>query len=189
MPPLEAWEKVFLDDADFMESTHGQVGCVICHGGDSSQKDKELAHQTLVADPSDITCYTCHSDVTHVNELSLHTSLGGFKSVLEARGGNLEEGSKLLEAFENHCQQCHTTCGQCHVSRPDELGGGLVSDHEFRETPSMQYNCIACHGDDLTGVGTVPWHVINSPARARLPREVCIKRKSLRLLANLTPCP
>ena len=146
MPPLEAWEKVFLDDADFMESTHGQVGCVICHGGDSSLEDKEQAHQTLVADPSDITCYTCHSDIAPVNELSLHTSLDGFKSVLEARGGNLEEGSELLEAFENHCQQCHTSCGQCHVSRPDELGGGLISDHEFRETPSMQYNCIACHG-------------------------------------------
>jgi hypothetical protein len=48
--------------------------------------------------------------------------------------------------MENHCQECHTSCGQCHVSRPDELEGGLISGHEFRETPSMQYNCIACHG-------------------------------------------
>lgn len=26
------------------------------------------------------------------------------------------------------------------------MDGGLVSSHEFRKTPSMQYNCIACHG-------------------------------------------
>ena len=58
----------------------------------------------------------------------------------------MAEGSPLATAFENHCQQCHTSCGQCHVSRPDEMEGGLVSGHEFRETPSMQYNCVACHG-------------------------------------------
>jgi len=143
---LEVWEKVFLKDAEFVQSTHGKVGCVICHGGDSWEEDKEIAHVGLVGDPSEGNCDTCHQDIAHVNEISLHTSLGGFKSVLEARGGNLEEGSPLATAFENHCQECHTSCGQCHVSRPDEMGGGLVSGHEFRETPSMQYNCVACHG-------------------------------------------
>ncbi|MFC1926139.1 hypothetical protein ACFLWV_00100 [Chloroflexota bacterium] len=143
---MEAWEKVFLDDAEFMQSTHGQVGCVICHGGDSSVDEKELAHVELVADPSEGNCNTCHADVAHANDISLHTSLSGFVTVLEARGGNLEEGSALATAFENHCNQCHTSCGQCHVSRPDELGGGLVSDHKFRQTPSMKNNCIACHG-------------------------------------------
>jgi len=129
-----------------MESTHGMVGCVICHGGDSSDADKDNSHEGIVADPSGITCYTCHQDIAHVNDISLHTSLGGFKSVLEARGGNLEEGSPLATAFENHCQACHTSCGQCHVSRPDEVDGGLLSSHDFRPTPSMQYNCVACHG-------------------------------------------
>ena len=143
---MEVWQKVFLKDADFMESTHGMVGCVICHGGDSSNADKDSSHEGMVADPSDISCYTCHQDIAHVNDISLHTSLGGFVSVLEARGGNLEEGSPLATAFENHCQACHTSCGQCHVSRPDEVEGGLLSSHDFRPTPSMQYNCVACHG-------------------------------------------
>jgi hypothetical protein len=146
LPPLEAWEKVFLGDADFMESTHGKVGCVICHGGDSSIDDKELAHTGLVIDPSEISCYTCHQDIAETHDISLHATLDGFKSALEARGGNLEEGSPLATAFENHCQQCHTSCGQCHVSRPDEVGGGLLADHEFRETPSTKNNCVACHG-------------------------------------------
>jgi hypothetical protein len=143
---LEVWEKVFVKDADFMQSTHGKVGCVICHGGDSLQEDKDLAHINIVVDPSEGNCNTCHMDIAHVNEMSLHTNLTGFTSALEARGGDVSEGRPLFEALENHCNECHTSCGQCHVSRPDELEGGLVSGHKFRETPSMQYNCIACHG-------------------------------------------
>jgi thiosulfate/3-mercaptopyruvate sulfurtransferase len=143
---LEVWEKVFLKDADFMQDTHGSVGCVICHGGDSSEEGKEAAHVGLVIDPSPISCLACHSDIAHADEYSLHATQSGFISAFEARGGDISEGSPLMTAFGNHCAECHTTCGQCHVSRPDELGGGLVSSHEFRETPSMQYNCIACHG-------------------------------------------
>jgi len=151
VPPVEAWEKVFADDAEFAQDVHGEVGCVICHGGDSSveelsEEGMQAAHEGLVADPSEGDCATCHSDIAENNECSLHTTLSGFTSALEARGGNLEEGSPLAEAFENHCQECHTTCGQCHVSRPDEVGGGLVSGHEFEGTPKMKDNCVACHG-------------------------------------------
>lgn len=135
-----------MGDAGFMENTHGKVGCVICHGGDSSVQDKELAHAALVADPSGVNCNTCHKDIAHVNETSLHTTVGGMKSALTARGGNLVQGSPLATAFGNHCNECHTSCGQCHVSRPDQSGGGLVSNHKFLKAPSMQYNCTACHG-------------------------------------------
>ena len=143
---MEVWEKVFVKDAEFMQSTHGKVGCVICHGGNSQEENKDLAHVGIVIDPSEGNCNTCHMDIAHVNEISLHTTLSGFTSALEARGGDVSEGTPLSEALENHCNECHTSCGQCHVSRPDELEGGLVSGHKFRETPSMQYNCIACHG-------------------------------------------
>jgi hypothetical protein len=146
---LEVWEKAFVNDAEFLQSTHGKVGCVICHGGDSQNEDKELAHVGLVADPSEgtsTTCTTCHQDIVETHDMSLHATLNGFKSALEARGGDVSEGSPLATALENHCNECHTSCGQCHISRPDELEGGLVSGHEFREIPSMQYNCTACHG-------------------------------------------
>jgi len=129
-----------------VESTHGKVGCVICHGGDSQAADKEAAHLGLVADPSGITCDSCHQDIACLNDESLHTTLSGMEYALEVRGGSLEEGSVLATAFENHCGECHTSCGQCHVSRPDTAGGGLVAGHEFRETPSTKYNCVACHG-------------------------------------------
>jgi hypothetical protein len=143
---LEVWQKVFLGNAEFMQSTHGMAGCVICHGGDSSAQDKDLAHAGLVADPSDVSCNSCHQDIAQVNASSLHTSLDGMKAALEARGGDVSQGSPLDQAFTNHCDSCHTTCGQCHISRPDESGGGLVSNHKVLATPSMQYNCTACHG-------------------------------------------
>lgn len=129
-----------------MQSTHGKAGCVICHGGDSSAQGKELAHVNLVGDPSEASCTTCHKDIAQVNEFSLHTTISGMKLALEARGGNLDQGSPLATAFNNHCAECHTSCGQCHISRPDTSGGGLVSNHKFLAAPSMQYNCTACHG-------------------------------------------
>jgi thiosulfate/3-mercaptopyruvate sulfurtransferase len=135
-----------MGDAAFMQSTHGKAGCVICHGGDSMAAKKELAHDGLVADPSETSCLSCHQDVTHADEKSLHSTLTGMKAPLVQRGGLIEKGSPLETAFNNHCASCHTTCGQCHVSRPDEAGGGLVSSHKFLSTPSMQYNCVACHG-------------------------------------------
>jgi hypothetical protein len=143
---LEVWQKVFVNNAEFVKDVHGKVGCVICHGGNSSAEDKDMAHQDLVVDPSDGNCNTCHKDIAQMNEMSLHTTLSGFHSTLEARGADLSAGSPLDEALNNHCADCHTTCGQCHVSRPTDLGGGLVSEHEFRKTPSMQSNCTACHG-------------------------------------------
>jgi hypothetical protein len=143
---LEVWEKVFLKDADFLEDTHGKVGCVICHGGDSSLSDKDLSHEGIIADPSYVSCESCHQDIMEDDMHSLHSTLEGFTTVLEARGGDLSEGSSLSTAFENHCSQCHTTCGQCHISRPEEADGGLLSSHEIRKTPSTQNNCVACHG-------------------------------------------
>ena len=61
---MEVWEKVFVKDAEFLQSTHGKVGCVICHGGDSREEDKELAHADLIIDPSDGNCNTSeHSNI------------------------------------------------------------------------------------------------------------------------------
>lgn len=140
------WEKVLIDDASFLKSTHGIVGCMICHEGNSSAADKETAHLELLVDPSDSECDACHSEITRTDDLNLHTTLAGFETALQKRGGNLNEGSPLSEALDIHCNKCHTTCGQCHVSRPDSLDGGFISGHQFKNPPSMKNNCIACHG-------------------------------------------
>jgi hypothetical protein len=151
VPPLEAWEKVFLEDADFMEGVHGKVGCIVCHGGDSSADEKDGAHAEMVVDPSAGNCDTCHSDIAHANDKNLHSTINGFYTHLAARGCDCEEcgcagDERLLTAINNHCSACHTSCGQCHVSRPDSAGGGFVSAHDFKERPSTVESCTACHG-------------------------------------------
>jgi thiosulfate/3-mercaptopyruvate sulfurtransferase len=48
--------------------------------------------------------------------------------------------------FGNHCNTCHTSCGDCHVSQPTSVGGGFIDGHNYNATPSMTRNCTACHG-------------------------------------------
>jgi len=146
VPPLEAWEKVFIDSEDFLQGTHNTVGCVVCHGGDKTSDDMQTAHLDMTGDPSEDNCYTCHREIAELNETNLHVTLNGFITTLESRGANFDEHPELTECVENHCMSCHVSCGQCHISRPDEAGGGFISGHEFRSTPNMKYNCVACHG-------------------------------------------
>jgi len=146
---LEAWEKVFLGDAEFVSSTHGEIPCTICHLGNQAADDIDAAHTDMIADPSaaGLSCTGCHdshADIAAANAYSQHSTLEGMKSALVARGGDITD-SPLAEAFGNHCESCHTTCGSCHVSRPDGQGGGLVSDHVFKNPPSMLNNCNGCH--------------------------------------------
>ena len=147
MAPLEPWEKVLVDGTNFGETVHGQIDCIDCHGGvQSSNKDE--AHQNIIHNPSSdpgTYCGECHPDVVATNENSLHTNLAGYWTVLDARSVP-EDHPALEEMFNNHCISCHATCGECHVSQPNLVGGGFINGHIFNETPSMTRNCTACHG-------------------------------------------
>lgn len=145
MAPLEPWEKVLVSD-DFLTSTHGSASCIDCHGGTQSE-EKEAAHEGMIPDPSADTqqCANCHTEQASSFDQSLHASLGGYWTVLDARS-QPEDHPALEEAFGNHCASCHTTCGDCHISQPDSVGGGLLSGHNFEKTPPMTRTCTACHG-------------------------------------------
>jgi thiosulfate/3-mercaptopyruvate sulfurtransferase len=142
---LEPWEKVLVN-AGFMESVHGQASCIDCHGGVQSA-DKEEAHAGMVADPSaDVQqCAACHAKQAENFDTSLHASLNGYWTVLDARS-TPENHPQLEEGFNNHCASCHTTCGDCHISQPNSVGGGLLNGHIFEKTPPMTRTCTACHG-------------------------------------------
>lgn len=147
MAPLEPWEKVLVDGEMFPGTTHALTGCSDCHGGEQSQ-DKEAAHTGLTLDPSkeaEAICGQCHPDVLEHNENSLHNNLAGYWTVLDQRS-TPNDHPALAEAFDNHCASCHATCGDCHVSQPNLVGGGFISGHVFNRTPSMTRNCTACHG-------------------------------------------
>ncbi len=96
-------------------------------------------------DPSAIgACDDCHSSIAAATANSLHTNLWGERKLIEQRGqcniADYEDG------FNAKCNGCHTTCGQCHISRPNSVAGGFVSAHKFRPTPHMTDQCTACHG-------------------------------------------
>lgn len=150
MPQLEAWEKVFVSDDAFLETTHGELGCIACHGGDGQATEMDAAHTGVARDPAAIeTCGDCHNEITEPDATSLHSTLGGYTSVLTERAGTDELSTELQLAYDNHCASCHTSCGQCHVSRPTSAGGGLLAGHAFKDPPPMNLTCTGCHGSRI----------------------------------------
>ncbi len=108
----------------------------------------DAAHQGVVRDPlqeSDRNCAVCHTDAAQAAATSLHRELGGYHTALSARGADFDN-PQMEEAFGNHCETCHTTCGQCHISRPNFTRGGLISGHKVKEIASSKDTCEACHG-------------------------------------------
>ena len=146
MAPLEPWEKVLVDLENFSQDKHSSMSCTDCHAGEDNI-DKETAHEAMVSDPSASggQCSECHADVTDTFESSLHASQQGYWTAINARS-TPEDHPALEEMFGNHCASCHTTCGDCHVSQPNSVGGGLIEGHVFNQKPSMTRNCTACHG-------------------------------------------
>lgn len=151
MPQLEAWQQVYIggNGAElFFESAHGTQSCRGCHGGAPGIQSVERAHTGMVADPSlNGSCAFCHSEIVSLTANSLHTTLGGYRALFERRAGFAIGSDQNVENhFNADCNKCHTTCGECHISRPNSVGGGLVQGHRFLPVPSMAENCTACHG-------------------------------------------
>jgi len=167
LPSAAGWESVYLDDQEFLETVHGRYGCITCHGGTGDTLLKEVAHTGLIREPSAAgLCGDCHADEVSTADSSLHASLAGYRTVLFTRSG--AASTSLLETMMgNHCEPCHTaTCGQCHVSRPAGVGGGLVAGHQFGDTEGINLTCAGCHGSrieaeyknlDGSGQGSVHW--------------------------------
>jgi len=146
--PLEPWEKVLVLQEEFFGDVHGQIECAFCHGGVPQESEKDAAHAGLVANPGAgdaNVCETCHADTNHAFEASLHATQGGYWTALDARSAP-ENHAALATMFGNHCASCHTTCGDCHISQPNSVGGGFINGHVMEKTPSMTRNCTACHG-------------------------------------------
>lgn len=147
MAPLEPWEKVLVDRETFPQTVHGTVACTDCHEG-VQDSDKDAAHQDMIARPSEgdpNACSECHPDVSATFPNSLHSTLQGYWTELNTR--SIPENHPAMEkAFNNHCERCHTSCGDCHVSQPVSVGGGFFEGHNFVRTPPMTRSCTACHG-------------------------------------------
>jgi hypothetical protein len=154
LAPLEPYERVLIDDAFLEEDPHGEIACEKCHGGNPRASTMEVAHKGLISDPSypdpSKTCGECHEKIVAKNKTNLHVSLNSYKHIIGMRAST-DEGTrkKVFMAMNTHCFTCHSSCGQCHVSRPSSVEGGLVQGHAFLKTPPMDTNCTSCHGSRL----------------------------------------
>jgi len=149
VPAVEAWERVWIDAQIFGDDVHSYINCTECHGGQAVD-DYELAHEALkvrTVDSPEV-CGDCHVDVGEPAFNSLHNTLVGYDTALYARSApEHHDDIEIMQA--NHCNDCHATCGDCHVSQPFSVGGGLLDGHSFVESPSMSRNCTACHGSRI----------------------------------------
>jgi hypothetical protein len=146
--PKEAWEKVFIDWPKLDNTVHGHIACVDCHGGQNVD-DKQAAHQGMVRNPSadpQSTCGDCHKDIVQNYDENLHVNLQGFSTKVLQRSMPASHAT-LNQALQEQCSSCHTTCGDCHISQPASVGGGLINGHVFNRTPDMLLNCAACHNN------------------------------------------
>ena len=147
MPPLEAWARVLIDAETYSEDVHSYINCTACHGGENVY-DMEAAHDGLITNPTDdpqASCESCHPDIVPDAMNSLHATLEGYDLALHARSSEMNwDTLEYMQSY--HCNDCHATCGDCHVSQPRSVGGGLLEGHSFVGTPPMSNTCTACHG-------------------------------------------
>ncbi len=109
----------------------------------------EMAHDPSVYAENNCNGLGCHAEVVELNANSMHTQLWGEKHKVSLRAGYESWDQcpqSLTEKYNGECTNCHTTCGQCHISRPNSVHGGFLDSHRFQRTPSVENNCTACHG-------------------------------------------
>lgn len=161
MEPMEPWQRVWIDAQTYSQDVHSYINCTSCHGG-TATNDMELAHEGMVvdatADPIE-TCGDCHPNIAPYSANSLHSTLAGYDTALHARSDPIHfDQIEVMEA--NHCNDCHATCGDCHVSQPRSVGGGLLEAHTFVESPPQSQTCTACHGsrvqNEFQGLNETP---------------------------------
>jgi hypothetical protein len=155
---LELYEKIYVAPS-FLETSHGEIDCQECHGGNPEDADWQTAHEGLTKDPTILSaervCGDCHQEIVSVATRSLHYSLNPmYNAILMRAGGNCcsaDTKAVLEKAMDRHCGTCHSSCGQCHVSRPDYVKGGFLSKHHFKKKPPMDTTCASCHGGRVHG--------------------------------------
>jgi thiosulfate/3-mercaptopyruvate sulfurtransferase len=141
---------------EFFSTPHGEIACDTCHAGDPASMNKAAAHKGMDPYPSinnpQHTCGQCkdtkaanHREIAATATDSLHASLSTFPEVLKNRA-DMGKWESIDQTRKNHCAACHTSCGGCHVSRPQSAQKGFVQGHVFTKSPDSLNQCTACHG-------------------------------------------
>jgi thiosulfate/3-mercaptopyruvate sulfurtransferase len=174
VPHYEPYDRVYMGGEGyeaFKATVHGKLACTDCHNGNGNTDNKNLAHSSganFINHPSkaaDTKCAGCHADIVARTKNSLHEQGWGQKRMVYTRMGLANFSAvphEVQEGYDFNCGKCHGTCGDCHVKRPVQGGGGLAAGHKFAKVPDMRDVCVTCHvsrgGHAYLGVGagTVP---------------------------------
>ncbi|MEW6402454.1 MAG: hypothetical protein AB1649_11695 [Chloroflexota bacterium] len=134
-------------------------------------------------------CGTCHTNCTDCHYFPPNSDEGTALLKEEVVQAKLLQVNHLAEIeamraspeqaamhtmFGNHCSTCHTSCGDCHISQPGNVGGGFVDGHVINKTPSMSQNCTACHGSRVGNEYLGRHEGIPGDAHFRLERMNCM---------------
>ncbi|MCB0115294.1 MAG: hypothetical protein KDD84_14435 [Caldilineaceae bacterium] len=148
----QRWPRVYVDAAEYAaQAQHSTVACTTCHGGNPQSDDPEEACIGIAyKNPSapEVMAQTCgasncHTDISARFATSLHSTMDGHKLALQDLLGD-DVG---LARYEESCNNCHTTCADCHMEEPGAHGllYPRVASHRFQSLPSAD-NCWSCHG-------------------------------------------
>jgi hypothetical protein len=152
--PLAPHEKIWVDSEIAEDENHGELGCEECHGGNPDDPNWKTAHEGVSKDPSypdpSEACGQCHEDIAEFYQSSLHVSLAPFGKMIGMRANKDASVREVVDnARSSHCSKCHSSCGQCHISRPEAVEGGLLEGHLFQKRPPVFQVCTACHGSRI----------------------------------------
>ena len=173
--PEEA-ELAYIDPAS-LETPHGSLGCITCHGGTANEPGKGEAHQGLIEDLSEThpqDCLLCHRNLPdQIPEDYLRTPHG---RVVNAVWEGSECGVKCSDChgqvghgFDpmtgeivcpmDVCLNCHqnrylgfllTDCNTCHVG-PHDVALALTCKDCHTSTETWKETELRVHPVELTG--------------------------------------
>ncbi|MGD2103599.1 MAG: hypothetical protein PVJ55_00605 [Anaerolineae bacterium] len=119
-----------------VNSVHGQLGCVTCHGGTSGTDAVDAAHVGLIPDPTtryQQTCLLCHRDLRDPrSEDTLHRP----------------HGAVLDSPQVVRCSACHGAVGHGFATSTGQRVCSMsacLDCHEAQNLDVQSQNCGSCH--------------------------------------------
>lgn len=158
---VEDGERVYVN-VDSSDEHFSQLKCTDCHVSRDDNTQSKKLHGHLISNPSQINANNsnscaggnCHLSILETYREGLHQNMWGARKMVALRTGvqTFEQcPQSTIDGFNRECASCHASCSDCHISIPQNAGGGFLNSHKFTKSPDPEKNCLGCH-DSRIGV-------------------------------------
>ncbi len=174
--PADQIEALYIEPAS-LETIHGSLGCITCHGGSGETADKDAAHEGLILDLSEThpeDCLLCHRNLPdQFPDDNLRTPHGQVTNAVwegSACGvlcsdchGEVGHGFDPVSGETicpmTVCLDCHqernldasmSSCEGCHIS-PHDISSEMTCEDCHPETDTWQVDAFDQHTEELVG--------------------------------------